>query len=228
MTSHNEMCKYEIISTLTWVFFISAIQTEQLQTSSDVDFSETHNIHAATLNYLLRAQQHAYLLRVFPFLFILLLQEVTDDLKEVLQRWWKGKYVTHPHTSITGTAARCFLKSWHINTMHSKRTVMDKMLTFKGDFYKAKMAVPAGLKSTGKFTTETMMVNHQRKDGICGSARTKTHLEPPAACSKHLMLEERSTSCNQKKKDERECLSSCVDCLLQQRRAGAAWGACLQ
>lgn len=44
----------------------------------------------------------------------------------------KGKYVTHPHTSITGTAARCFWKAWHINTMHSKRTVMDNILTFGG------------------------------------------------------------------------------------------------
>lgn len=59
---------------------------EQLQTSSESIF-ERHNTEYTKLNYLQckqNVQQHAYLLRVFPFLFIFLLQEVTDDLKEVL------------------------------------------------------------------------------------------------------------------------------------------------
>ncbi len=60
--------------------------------------------------------------------------------------------------------------------------------------------IPAGLNSLRPFVTKTMMVNHQIKDGLCGPALAKLHLEPPAACNKHLMLEETSTSCNQKKK----------------------------
>lgn len=53
----------------------------------------------------------AYLLCIFPFLLIFLLQEVADDLKKVL---WKnderGKYITHPRKSITGTAAALLFK----------------------------------------------------------------------------------------------------------------------
>lgn len=98
-----------------------------------VDFFGDKQHSCSNLNYL-SVLRRAYLLRVFPFLLIFLLQEVADDLKEVLWRWWKGKYVTHPRRSITGTAARCFLKSWHINTMHSKRTVMDNKLTFLKGF----------------------------------------------------------------------------------------------
>lgn len=49
-----------------------------------VDGSLSHifpDARAARVNY---SRQRAYLLSVFPFLLVFLLQEVTDDLKEIL------------------------------------------------------------------------------------------------------------------------------------------------
>lgn len=52
---------------------------EQLQTGAN----RFQRRSCSKMNYL---GVHAYLLRIFPFLLIFLLQEVTDDLKEILWR----------------------------------------------------------------------------------------------------------------------------------------------
>lgn len=82
--------------------------------------------------------------------------------------------------------------------MHSERTAMDNTNIYR-DFYKGIMAVPAGMSSTRKkVPLKAWWQTIREKDELCAAALTKIHLEPPAAC-KHLMLRERSTSCNQKR-----------------------------
>ena len=139
----------------------------------------------------------------------------------------KGKYVTHPHTSITGTAARCFWKAWHINIMHSKRTVMDNILTF-------------GRIST--WNNESLcreLFFHWHDDGEPWEKRWTlwtssdkntpwTPPSPPAAPSKHLMLEERSTSCNQKKKMKGTVWAAVWIVFFCSEEQGLLGGACLQ
>lgn len=65
---------------------------------------------------------------------------------------------------------------------------------------------------------------HQRKDGMYGLARTQIPLEPPAARGGDWGVGGGvgggggvDTLQQKQKPDERECWSSCVDCLLQLR-----------
>lgn len=165
--------------------FISAIQMERAQTSS-LSISRDAQHSCSNLNYSLSVQQHAYLLRVFPFLLIFLLQEVADDLKEVLWRWWKGKKARNTPTQkyYRHCSKMPLKKSWHINTMHSKRTVMDNKLTFliAGISIRGKNDRPLqGSIAPGKFDTETMMVSSEKKDGIWGISSDKN--TPRTPCS---------------------------------------------
>lgn len=45
-TSHTDTCMYNTVSTLTWLFFLSALQMEQLQTCLE-SILERHSTHAA-------------------------------------------------------------------------------------------------------------------------------------------------------------------------------------